>query len=40
MPDRTEQPEHPWDPLRRSRYADLYGPTTGDRVVSPTPISS
>ncbi|MET8112752.1 urease subunit alpha [Streptomyces prasinus] len=32
MPDRTEQPEHPWDPLRRSRYADLYGPTTGDRV--------
>ncbi|MFE6994181.1 urease subunit alpha, partial [Streptomyces pharetrae] len=35
MPDRTEQPqktEHPWDPLPRSRYADLYGPTTGDRV--------
>ncbi|EFE66132.1 urease subunit alpha [Streptomyces viridosporus] len=24
--------ERPWDPLKRSRYADLYGPTTGDRV--------
>jgi urease subunit alpha len=29
MPDRTEKP---WDPLLRSRYADLYGPTTGDRI--------
>ncbi|MGI5390839.1 urease subunit alpha [Streptomyces sp. CA-251251] len=31
MPDRTEK-DKPWDPLPRSRYADLYGPTTGDRV--------
>ncbi|GAA2534932.1 MULTISPECIES: urease subunit alpha [Streptomyces] len=29
MPDETE---NPWAPLSRSRYADLYGPTTGDRV--------
>ncbi|MFJ8187100.1 urease subunit alpha [Streptomyces sp. NPDC096105] len=31
MPDRTER-NKPWDPLPRSRYADLYGPTTGDRI--------
>ncbi|MGA5253367.1 urease subunit alpha [Streptomyces pseudogriseolus] len=31
MPDRTEK-DKPWDPLLRSRYADLYGPTAGDRV--------
>ncbi|MDG9690983.1 hypothetical protein QC281_12805 [Streptomyces sp. DH17] len=31
MPDRTEK-DKPWDPLLRSRYADLYGPTTGDRI--------
>ncbi|CAL9340104.1 urease subunit alpha [Streptomyces sp. NPDC093808] len=31
MPDRTEK-NKPWDPLPRSRYADLYGPTTGDRI--------
>ncbi|MFC8097266.1 urease subunit alpha [Streptomyces sp. NPDC057363] len=31
MPDRTEK-DKPWDPLSRSRYADLYGPTAGDRV--------
>ena len=29
--DRTEK-DRPWDPLLRSRYADLYGPTAGDRV--------
>ena len=36
MPDRTEKnkakKDKPWDPLLRSRYADLYGPTAGDRV--------
>ncbi|PWE11030.1 urease subunit alpha [Streptomyces sp. BSE7F] len=36
MPDRTEQHDGgtppPWDPLPRSKHADLYGPTTGDRV--------
>ncbi|MFD7766862.1 urease subunit alpha [Streptomyces sp. NPDC059787] len=33
MPDRTENENaKPWDPLSRSRYADLYGPTTGDRI--------
>ncbi|MGA5843065.1 urease subunit alpha [Streptomyces pseudogriseolus] len=31
MPDRTEK-DKPWNPLLRSRYADLYGPTAGDRV--------
>ncbi|GGS74136.1 urease subunit alpha [Streptomyces pseudogriseolus] len=31
MPDRTEK-DKPWDPLLRSRYADLYGPTAGDRI--------
>ncbi|GGQ59472.1 urease subunit alpha [Streptomyces flaveolus] len=31
MPDRTDR-DKPWDPLLRSRYADLYGPTVGDRV--------
>lgn len=33
MPDRTENDNaKPWDPLPRSRYADLYGPTTRDRI--------
>ncbi|MGW9395927.1 urease subunit alpha [Streptomyces sp. NPDC055642] len=31
MPDKAEQ-DKPWHPLLRSRYADLYGPTAGDRV--------
>ncbi|GGU50070.1 urease subunit alpha [Streptomyces lavendofoliae] len=31
MPDSTEK-DKPWDPLPRTRYADLYGPTAGDRV--------
>ncbi|WP_217144927.1 urease subunit alpha [Streptomyces sp. AC627_RSS907] len=31
MPTETEK-DKPWDPLLRSRYADLYGPTAGDRV--------
>ncbi|CAL9271715.1 Urease subunit alpha [Streptomyces sp. SudanB5_2050] len=36
MPNRAEKDkvkkDKPWDPLLRSRYADLYGPTAGDRV--------
>ncbi|MER6850151.1 urease subunit alpha [Streptomyces flaveolus] len=31
MPNTAEK-DKPWYPLLRSRYADLYGPTAGDRV--------